>query len=588
MQRLLITTALEDTWRDDVPVVFLGEWCRRYSRKARWSKMDAEVVPYHWDDRAKFDADYQYLQGLFEQVLQAIRLQLNQIHGVDHGLRFWRILIGPWLGYFVQLLFDRWTSIQQVVSACEVSGVVVLTGQESRLVPNDMADFTRLYVEDDWNEQVYGAILEQFTGVPCIPQARQRVEAVPSPSAAPASWKQQIKRVVAAGFSRAASVLARDHDALFLHTYLSVRDELTLYRRMGQVPQLRRSVPAVREAIDGERRRWTVAGESRSQFEVCARALIPRQIPAVYLEGYHRLVEQASRLPWPKQPRVIWSSNAHIGDDVFKVWAAEKAERGTPLVIGQHGGHYGAARISFFEEHETAISDAFLTWGWRDPRRSHVEPVGQLKARRPFGVRHAQLPHALLVTLAVPRQSDLMSSSMASRQWLDYFGDQCAFVDHLPEAVRRALIVRLYSHDFGWDQVARWTDRHPGVRLDQDRSKMTDLVRQSRVYIATYNGTTFLESFTMDVPTVIFWNPQHWELRDSAVPFFDDLKRVGVFHDTPESAARHVAAIWNDVDGWWATAAVRDVVARFKSRYCDSPDDLVRRVEAALRSVTAA
>ena len=30
--------------------------------------------------------------------------------------RYWRILIGPWLGYFLQILFDRWSSIQQVLS----------------------------------------------------------------------------------------------------------------------------------------------------------------------------------------------------------------------------------------------------------------------------------------------------------------------------------------------------------------------------------------------------------------------------------------------------------------------------------------
>ena len=53
MKRLLVSTALEETWRDDEPVLFLGEWCRRYSRKERWSKMDAEVLPYHWDDRKK-------------------------------------------------------------------------------------------------------------------------------------------------------------------------------------------------------------------------------------------------------------------------------------------------------------------------------------------------------------------------------------------------------------------------------------------------------------------------------------------------------------------------------------------------------
>ena len=61
ISRFLVTTALEKTWPDDpkTPVLFLGEWCRLFTRKERWSKMNATVLPYHWDDRHKLFNDYQ-------------------------------------------------------------------------------------------------------------------------------------------------------------------------------------------------------------------------------------------------------------------------------------------------------------------------------------------------------------------------------------------------------------------------------------------------------------------------------------------------------------------------------------------------
>ena len=47
MQRYLITTADERSWVFDRPILFLGEWCRRYHRKLIWSTMDAIVAePY--------------------------------------------------------------------------------------------------------------------------------------------------------------------------------------------------------------------------------------------------------------------------------------------------------------------------------------------------------------------------------------------------------------------------------------------------------------------------------------------------------------------------------------------------------------
>jgi len=130
-------------------------------------------------------------------------------------------------------------------------------------------------------------------------------------------------------------------------------------------------------------------------------------------------------------------------------------------------------------------------------------------------------------------------------------------------------------------------ERLPDVQFDEGRSPIDDLVRRCRLYISTYNATTFLESFTMNVPTVIYWNPDHWELRDSAVPYFDDLRRVGIFHESPVAAARHVAAIWDDIDAWWTSTEVRDVVERFKERYSLLPDNLLERVEHVLREAAS-
>lgn len=586
LNRFLITTQIEETWRFDCPVLFLGEWCRGYSRRDRWNGMDAEVLPYHWDDRTKLRSDYFYIQGIYERLLGDLAVTLNRVHSVDHSLRYWRILVGPWLGYFVQILFDRWESIHQAIQNFDVSGTVVLSDPEDLLVPHDMRDFNSLFISDEWNHYLYAFILQRFTTVPCAKQERQAFTPLKKTLSA-SSWKQKLKRALGGRYATLAGVLARDRDVFFLATYLPLRAEMALQIRFGQVPQFWRPVSPVVAQVDNGQRQWSVDGQSLSEFETCARALIPRQIPSLYLEGYLPLVEQIGALPWPKQPKLIWTSNSHNADDVFKAWAAAKVEQGARLVIGQHGGHYGMGSWSFVEEHEIAISDCYLTWGWSELDKPKIKPVGQLKAKQPLGGRHGGQARALLVTTTVPRQSYHLYSLMVSRQWLDYFDDQCAFVEHLPAPIREALVVRLYSQDYGWDQVTRWHDRFPGLHLDEGQSRIDDLIRQSRLYISTYNATTYLESFSMNVPTVIFWNPNHGELRDSAIPYFEDLKRVGIFHETPESAALHVAAVWDDVEKWWCSQDVREVLGRFMARYCELPNDLLGRVRSALCKVIA-
>lgn len=586
VSRLLITTPLEETWSDAEPVLFLGEWCRLFARRARWSTLDAEVLPYHWDDRAKLEADFRYLSDLQERLLAELGKKLNEIHGVDHSLRYWRILVGPWLGYFIPVLFDRWESIQQAARDHAISGTIVLTRREDQLVPQDMMDFIRLFVGDEWNHHIYSEILRRYTTV-------RRVEKLLMTSTSPVpggpprvSAKRRVKAALAAWLSSGVSLMTRNHDAFVITSYLPPIDEIKLHWRLGQRPQYWPRVQPSPAKVEGGERRWKLDGESHSNFECAARELVAQQIPTIYLEGYHRLIMQTRELRWPTAPQLIWTSNSHNADDVFKAWAAEKVERGTPLVIGQHGGHFGIGRWNFEEDHEILISDRYLSWGWSKLGDERVLPLGQLKGKRPLDIHHASQPHALLVTCAFPRYSYWMFSALVAGQYLDYLEDQYAFLDALPGVIRDQIIVRLSVGETGWSQEARMRERQPSLRLDEGRASISDLIRQSRLYISTYNATTFLESFTMNVPTVIYWNPQHWELRDTAIPYFEDLRRVGIFHETPDSAARHVAAIWDDVDAWWTSKEVREVLERFTARYAFLPDNLLDRLEQALRGVT--
>ena len=562
-------------------MLFLGEWCRLHHKKSLWQQRDSIVAPYHWDDRAKLYSDYKYLQILYEHLLKDLTAKLNQIHAEDHSLRYWRIIIGPWLGNFVQVLFDRWESIHQAIARFDISETLCVAEQDARMSPNDMMAFITLSCEDAWNYHIYIKILKQFTSVRVVPYGRRsEIEITHAIRYIPVGV--QLKRALLNWYSSAISVAQKDSDVFFLNTYLPNQREYFFGLRFRQPPQLWRTVAPVEVAIDNSWRQWEVAGESRSTFDACARALIPAQIPVVYLEGYQKIIQQAAALPWPKNPKLIWTSNSWWADDTFKVWAAVKVEQGTPLVIGQHGGGYGMSFWDFTEEHQIAICDRFFTWGWTEPGQTKLKPVGALKSTVQRPNRHRQPTKALLVTYTNPRQSNHLLNNVAS-QWLRYFNEQCNFVSNLAETVRQALTVRLYPTDYGWDQAARWRDRFPTLQLDDGRSKIVNMYRNTRLIIATYNSTVFLETIMLDLPTVIFWNPQRSELRDSAIPYFEDLKRVGVFHESPDSAAKHVNNIWGNVNAWWQSPEVQEVLERFSKRYCYRPGDLLNRVEAALR-----
>jgi putative transferase (TIGR04331 family) len=582
-KRFLITTALEETWVEDPPVLFLGEWCRLYSRKDRWSEMNTALLPYHWDDRDKFYSDYQYLDSLYERILDDLAGRLNQIHNVEYSIRYWRILVGPWLAYFIQMLFDRWQSIQSAINFFEITGTIVLTGNEEQLVSNDMNHFAELMKGDEWNHHIYAEILSRLGNVIIIVKNRGQGYPQPKLGKAKASFRNKALRI----YYGIAKYFVQDRDAFLSNTYLTKLNEMHLQLRLGQVPLFGQiGIKPVQVILDRQQRNWVMPSHGQSEFERFLLSMIPKQIPKVYLEGYQPLIEQTHKLPWPKSPKLIYTANVLLHDSVSMAYTAEKVEQGTPLVYGQHGGGYGIAKFSFIEEHEIEISDRYLTWGWRDHLTQKISPVGIPKIgnmqRSPTNSKKT----LLIVTLNTSRYSYRLCADSAIN-YQSYINRSFSFVATIKDAILPNLLVRLTSHDTGWGNSLRWLDRFPNIELDFGSTKIIDLMQEARIVVQTYNQTGFLECLALDIPTILFFNLTESPLRETAVPYYAELKRVGIFHDTPESAATHVNAIWEDIDAWWTSFEVRKVVAHFTKQYCHRPGSILARVENVLRSVIA-
>ena len=573
----LVTTAIEDTWPiNGQPIVFLGEWCRLYSRRFIWGECNGIVANYHWDDRIKLRGDYYFLNEIYEKILSELVGNLNRIHGVNRSERYWRILVGPWLGYFLQALFDRWSMLSSVIESYGVTDCNILNGHLFDILPNDMADFQRGFTEDYWNEAICGEVLENFFSDKLT---IHKVEGAPTKILKASirrgersnTSKSAVKKIIGWIFSK----LPGKKDFFIISSYLAVKFEIAFQFRMGQIPRFFYSAELAHTAPDLSRRAWSLnCCESKLQgsFMQVASYMVPRHIPIAYLEGYDALIKKSKDISWPKSPKLIFTSNSYAADDFFKAWVADKAELGVSFIIGQHGGNFGMSPFAFDEEHQIKIADYWLSWGWVDSNRPNIYPLGNLKA---FGRNPTFNPDggALMVELAFSRYSGHLYATPVARQWLDYFDDQIRFVSALPDNLRRELVIRLYSRDYGWNQRDRWFDKFPDVNVDVGSKNIGSLIGKSRLYISTYNATTYLESLAWNIPTIIFWNPEHWDLKVDVIPFFNLLESVGIFHRTPESAAAQMINVWNDVERWWNSDDVQIARYKFCEQFSKIPND---------------
>ena len=154
----LITTADKRSWGENNSVVFLGEWWRIYKEKNIWAKLEHKVLPYHWDNRERYYSDYKYLTTVYEEYLQSLSSKLNHIHNYNYSYRYWRIVLGPWLRSFIDVVFDRYTSIVEATVFPGISSTLIMDYKEEDWAPKDYYQFYKNFTTDKWNHIIYSEI----------------------------------------------------------------------------------------------------------------------------------------------------------------------------------------------------------------------------------------------------------------------------------------------------------------------------------------------------------------------------------------------------------------------------------------------
>jgi putative transferase (TIGR04331 family) len=582
--KFLITTALEETWQDVGPILFLSEACCVYDRREKWQKFDHIVVPFHWNDRSKLLRDYAYLDSLYERLLSFLSEELNAFHSVGFSERYWRILIGPWLAYFCQIIFERWEAIATAFEKFEINNTVILELSKADMIPSSMEDFVKKMQEDTWNHFIYGEILKVKLGnnkkvfKKAAPPAERSNDSIFEGSRIIPKYSQKIKDTV-------RSFAYRNNKIFICSSSLGVIDEAKLCLRFAQIPVRYSAVQPKKTSADMRiRDSFVLNVPYLNDFENFLVKNIPYQIPICFLEGYAILQEQISKLPWPKKPLLIFTSNILLHDTVAMTYAAYHMERCAKLMYAQHGGLYGQAEFMWAEEHELKISNRFFTWGWKDRINKKVTALGILKrdTHRPIYSSNAK-KHLLLILPSSPRYTYRLDSSVNYVN-TNAIQSQIEFARSLPESISKgSLLIRLYGND-EWKQKEYWLDAIPNIMTNSGKNPIEKLIRNTRLIIYAYNSTGYLEYLSRNIPTIVFFNNREQSLRESALPFFEDLKNVGIFHNDALTAANHVSTIWDDVDHWWQSEKVQLARVKFCQEYAYLPDNLNNMLEKIFRA----
>jgi len=554
VKKYLITTRDKSTWpKGECKKLFLGSWCIPFEKK-----VDYEVLPYHWDNRNKLFEDYKYIQNFSFKVLKSLAKTLNQIHKIDYDIKKWDLIIGFWVSYFIQVIYDRWECISNIekksfYSICHKENLEELIPLDSKKFVSDTSN------SDRFNSFIYSLIMEHKGNFNLtFLKARNKINH-------PKKVRSK-KRFLIKTYDFFYSKFTKPNSPFIYNPYLSIINQIYLSFHFRCLPALSYNEKKINSNPDLTQRNWRLDLDTNSDFEKFIIKIIPKLIPVTYLEGFKKVLNQISISNLPKSPRFIFTANSFYFDDFFKIYAAKSKLKNSKLLTMQHGGNYGTTKFNYYQDYQTSISDIFFSWGWSNDKK--VKPLGYLNKSNSIFFPYSKKREVLLVTTTLPRYSYTLYSIPIASQWLNYFENQIQFTNHLNKVVRKNLTIRLSHEDYMWESKKRWEKFYSDLKIDNGLIPMRKLIVKTKIYVSTYNATTFLESLYMDIPTIIFWDKKYWEMNDFTFNLFEKLKAVKVFHESPVSAANHVNNIFNNPEIWWRSFEVKSAVKEVKRHFC--------------------
>jgi putative transferase (TIGR04331 family) len=178
---------------------------------------------------------------------------------------------------------------------------------------------------------------------------------------------------------------------------------------------------------------------------------------------------------------------------------------------------------------------------------------------------------------------------MGASKFSKYIKELILFKNNLSDSVINLMKFRLFNPHIsrGWDIKSQLLDSG-GLRernIDNSGGSIYNKINRSRLCVSTANSTTFLETFSSNFPTLIFWNPKHWELRPEAQPYYDELHKVGILHYTPESAAEKLNDIFEDPQLWWNQKEIQAVKNKFSKNFASVEKHWIKEWKNEIKSV---
>lgn len=583
MKRSLITTAEESLWEFENPAIFLGEWCRLYERKHIWNSMDAIVADEYGSSHITKMQNLDYSQELTKKIFPQIVDNLNKLHNNDFSDNFWKIVIGPWLKSIIEILINRIKTLETVISTNNITNANFAEIPSEEFIPKDLKELHYNQIRSNiFNSMLDYKILSQMPNVNfTLNLISKNVDYLSLPKSELTTKKEYYTKDLKRRIKDLSNAIYRDTEPFIIDTYLPRKIDNLFQLSYFKLPKFYEddNTYSSEKSIDLDfRKQVKIELSGAKNNEHIYANLISSMIPSIYLEEFEKTMVLIKDLKWPKNPKFIFTSNRFTYDEIFKIYAALQSDNGVKYFVGQHGNNYGT-RIFSEPRIEEITPNKFFTWGWESKSGKHI-PSFCFKTAGLKQIGYNQNGKLLLIMKPASERIETWDTTGEYNRFLE---EQKLFILSLKNQISDKTLIRHHPDPskIKFATERRLEELNKNLEFESGTANILNLEKESKLVVHTYDSTGMLETLSLNIPTICFWQDQLFGLNHSAKSKYGILFDAGIIHFNPVSAAEKINSVWDDLETWWTSAKVQEARQLFCSNYaksCEKPIRVLRRI----------
>tara|TARA_Y100000590_G_scaffold55884_1_gene58515 strand:+ start:13948 stop:15723 length:1776 start_codon:yes stop_codon:yes gene_type:complete len=570
----LVVSKNKITWTKDKPILFAGSWCYPKSTNDKAFILHDDKIEINY---SKIDEDWKKIFEYKNRLFPIICSVLNDHRNENHSERYYRILIGHWFDYAIEILFNKTLLALSLKEQYDLKSFSYLFSENYSIAPYSESEFMDAHFDDRWNQALFGMILE------CLNFKDFKISRLSDLKTSEFSFSKNNKNLLKNTMFKINHLFGRlssNDDALIINSYLPIFEELKLKLYLKQIPIVTSKVSYNSNFTYDHNLRNHLTEKLLSRIDetdtlfYAISQLIFFIYPIIYLEGYEDVKNFVDKLNWPKNPKFIFTSNNFFADNIFKLWAAQKINKNIKFFVGQHGPYWlqiNSINDQVYSSCEEITADKLICNG--DENSDNKVSGLYFPISKPKKISYDKSGN---ISFIVPPLAYFGYKKSWSQVYWDNFKEYeiwsnkvTKLFNSLDKDVKKFFYLRLYFHIIQHNFVNKiWQKKIGFQNIYSNNYSIKNIYKKSRLVIICFESRSLQETMVQEIPTLVLFDKfMIKQMRKENLKNFNILKRAGILFTDFEKAVDFLNQNFNSIESWWNSQIIQKARKEFADKY---------------------